>query len=165
MTTKPDAIALLKEQHEQVAELLDALASTTDRGVKIRQELLAKIEANLNAHMAIEEEIFYPAYKQAVSTKKDGKLYYEAVEEHKVAKHELKELGRQDPATVAFGAKAKVLKELVEHHVEEEEEELFPKARELMSKEELQDLGEKMSARLEKIRSGRAWDRSVNAAE
>jgi iron-sulfur cluster repair protein YtfE (RIC family) len=162
---KQDAIALLKEQHEDVKKLLDELASTTARGVKTRKELLSKIEVKLKSHMRIEEEILYPAYKNAVSTKKDEKLYYEAVEEHHAAAHELKRLNHQDPATVAFGGMAKVLKELVEHHVEEEEKELFPKVRELISKDELVALGEKMRERFEQIQSGKSWDRSTVAAE
>lgn len=160
----PDAIALLKEQHEATKKLLDELTSTTDRGVKTRQRLLSEIEKSLKAHMRIEEEILYPAYKQAVSTKKDERLYYEAVEEHHAAEHQLAQLMRQDPATVAFGGMANVLEELVSHHVKEEEEELFPKLRELFSKDELDELGAKMRARHDQIQTGKGWDRSEVAA-
>src|SRR5688572_22061299 len=128
-----DAIALLKAQHKSARELLKALVATTDRGVKTRKELLAKIQSELSQHMAIEEEIFYPEFKRAVETKKDKRLYYEAQEEHKAAKKVLKDIVHADPATVAFGGKVKVLMELVEHHIEEEEQEMFPKAREAFS--------------------------------
>ncbi len=106
----------------------------------------------------------YPAFKKAVSTKKDRRLYYEAVEEHHAAEHQLAQLTRQDPATVAFGGMANVLEELVSHHVEEEEEQFFSKLEQLLSKEELDELGTKMRARYEQIQAGRGWDRTEVAA-
>jgi hemerythrin superfamily protein len=156
---KTDAISLLTKQHAEARELLAALAKTTDRGVKTRTELLAKLRTALTAHMSIEEEIFYPAYKQAAERKKDQHLFYEALEEHRAAKKVLKDLRHADPASVAFGGKAKVLKELVEHHADEEEKEMFPIARDLMPKEQLSELGARMQERLEQIENGRAWDR------
>lgn len=158
-----DAIALLKQQHESARETFEALSHTTERGIKIRHELLAKLRSELTQHMLIEEEIFYPAFKAAVERKKDKRLYYEAQEEHKTAKAVLKDLVRSDPASVAFGAKAKVLKELIEHHIEEEEQEMFPRAREALSKEELVELAERMEVRRQAIEHGRSWDLTVTA--
>ena len=154
-----DAIALLKAQHKTARELLKALVATTDRGVKTRKELLAKIQSELTQHMLIEEEIFYPEFKLAVETKKDKRLYYEAQEEHKAAKKVLKDIVHSDPATVAFGGKAKVLMELIEHHIEEEEEEMFPKAREAFSKQELVEIAQRMETRRQAIEAGRTWER------
>jgi len=156
-----DAIALLKAQHKTARELLKALVATTDRGVKTRKELLAKIQSELTQHMLIEEEIFYPEFKRAVETKKDKRLYYEAQEEHKAAKKVLKDIVHADPATVAFGGKAKVLLELIQHHIEEEEEEMFPKAREAFSKQELVELAERMETRRQAIEAGRSWERPL----
>jgi hemerythrin-like domain-containing protein len=112
----------------------------------------------LKTHMHLEEEIFYPAYKAVAEKKSDEKLFYEAKEEHRAAERTLKDLKRSDVASVAFGGKAKVLLELVEHHAEEEESEMFPRARELMSKAELLELGKQMQQRKHEIDNGRAWD-------
>ncbi len=159
-----DAISLLKQQHKSTQETLMALTNTTERGIKIRHELLAKLRSELTQHMLLEEEIFYPAFKAAVERKKDKRLYYEAHEEHKAAKAVLKDLARADASSVAFGAKAKVLKELIEHHVEEEENEMFPRAREAFTKQELVELAERMQARKQAIENGRAWDRVASSS-
>lgn len=144
----PDAIKLLKEDHKKVRTLLEELEKTTDRAEKKRQKLLEEIELELQVHSAIEEEIFYPAFKHAAKRKDDTALYYEAREEHHVVNDvvvpELDEARIDSPE---FAGKAHLLKELVQHHVEEEERELFPRAKELFSKHELAALGEKMEHR------------------
>jgi len=155
-----NAISYLKEQHAQAREDLEALAATTDRGVKKRTHLLAQIEEELTHHMQLEEEIFYPAFKEAVERKKDKTLFYEAKEEHNAAKKVLHDLVRADVASLAFSGKAKVLHELVEHHMKEEEEEMFPIAKEVLSREELNELGERMISRKKQLETGRSWDRS-----
>ncbi|MDR6937360.1 MULTISPECIES: hemerythrin domain-containing protein [unclassified Luteibacter] len=142
-----DAIALLKQDHQVVKQLLEELAESTTRAVKKRQELLQKIHVNLKAHTTIEEEIFYPAFK-AAGKKDEEKMYYEALEEHRAAEDlVLPDLLNTDPSTEQFSGRAKVLKELIEHHVEEEEGDMFKDAKKLLSKEELQDLGARMEAR------------------
>ena len=161
---KQDAISILKEDHERVEKLLDKLTATTERGVKTRRELLSEINAELRAHMMIEEEIFYPAFRDAAGRKADERLYYEAKEEHRAADKVLADLRRADPATAAFGGKAKVLAELVKHHIGEEEKEMFSRAREILGKEALVDLGERMMARKQAIESGRSWDRVIEAS-
>jgi hemerythrin-like domain-containing protein len=160
---KKDAIALLKEDHEKVEKLLSKLAATTERGVQTRVELVEKIHAEIKAHTAIEEEIFYPAFREAATRKADERLYYEAKEEHRAADKVLADLRRADPSTAAFGGKAKVLCELVLHHANEEESEMFPRAREVLSKDELVTLAERMQARKEAIAHGRSWDRVSEA--
>jgi hemerythrin-like domain-containing protein len=140
-----DAIALLKEDHEKVRELLGQLEETTDRGASKREALLSKIEQELKIHTKIEEEIFYPAFRDAAEKQEDKKLYYEAVEEHHVVDLVLPEIKETEPDSEEFGAKAKVLKDLVEHHAEEEEKEMFPRARKLMGREELLRLGEELA--------------------
>jgi len=82
-----------------------------------------------------------------VEKKDDRKLYFEAVEEHHVVDMVLPELQKADVSSEEFGAKAKVLKDLVEHHIEEEESEMFPKARKVMDKSTLTKLGEAMQQR------------------
>jgi iron-sulfur cluster repair protein YtfE (RIC family) len=160
---KEDAISLLKEDHERVEKLLDKLTATTERGVKTRREILAELNGEIQAHTKIEEEIFYPAFRDASGRKADERLYYEAKEEHRAADKVLADLRRADPSTAAFGGKAKVLAELIKHHAGEEEKEMFARAREVLTKEELVDLGERMKARKEAIQSGRAWDRVTEA--
>ena len=142
-----DAIALLKADHKKVKGLLGQLEKSTEKAAARRTRLLSQIEMELTVHTTIEEEIFYPAYKDSVRSKDDRKLYFEANEEHHVVKGVLPEIGATDPATEVFGAKAKVLKELVEHHADEEEKEMFKSARKAMSPAELRDLGARMAAR------------------
>jgi hemerythrin-like domain-containing protein len=136
-----DAITLLKEDHQKVRELLSELEDTTERASSKRQQLLATIEQELKIHTKIEEEIFYPAFRDAAQKKDDKDLYYEAIEEHHVVDLVLPEIKDTDAGSEEFGAKAKVLKDLVEHHAEEEETEMFPRAEKLMDREELVRLG------------------------
>jgi len=142
-----DAITLLKEDHKMVKGLLSQLEKTTERGAERRRKLLGQIATEVKVHTTIEEEIFYPAYRDAVKKKDDRELYQEALEEHHVVDLVLPELKRADPAGEIFGAKAKVLKELIEHHAEEEEKEMFPKARKVLGAAELRDLGNRMESR------------------
>ncbi len=142
-----DAIRLLKADHVKVRELLTELADTTTRAVKKRTELLGQIRVNLKAHTMIEEEIFYPAFKKA-GDKQEAKMYFEALEEHRAAGDlVLPDLLDTPPDSDQFSGRAKVLKELVEHHVEEEETEMFKDAKKLLSKEQLAELGERMEQR------------------
>lgn len=142
-----DAIQLLKADHQEVKHLLTELADTTARAVKKRAELLEQIRINLKAHTQIEEEIFYPAFKKA-GKKEEAKMYYEAMEEHRAAGDlVLPDLLNTATDSEQFGGRANVLKELVEHHVKEEEEEMFKDARKLLSKEELNELGKQMEQR------------------
>jgi iron-sulfur cluster repair protein YtfE (RIC family) len=143
-----DAIALLKQDHEAVKKLLEELTATTSRAVKKRTDLLSKIAAELKAHMVIEEEIFYPAFKQQGGKSDDAKMYFEAIEEHRAAGDlVLPDLQKTKVESEAFSGRAKVLKELVTHHADEEEKEMFPRARKVFSKQELDELGAKMAER------------------
>ncbi|HMB33213.1 MAG TPA: hemerythrin domain-containing protein [Methylomirabilota bacterium] len=110
-----------------------------------REELLAEIERELKIHTTIEEQIFYPAFRDATEKAEDRKLYFEAQEEHHVVDTVLPELKSADPASETFAAKAKVLKDLVEHHAQEEETEMFPRARKLLGRGELVRLGEELA--------------------
>lgn len=140
-----DAIALLKEDHVKVRGLLGELEKTTEKAKSRREELLEEIERELKIHTTIEEEIFYPAFQKAAEKKDDRKLYYEAIEEHHVVDTVLPELKATEVGSEVFAAKAKVLKDLVEHHAEEEETEMFPRARKLLDRERLLQLGDEMA--------------------
>jgi hemerythrin-like domain-containing protein len=143
-----NAIQLLKDDHKKVKGLLAELEATTSRGVKKRSQLLATIGQELRAHTKIEEEIFYPAFKAAGEKSEDDKMYFEAMEEHRAAGElVLPDLEGTEPSSDKFSGRAKVLKELVEHHADEEEKEMFPRARKLLSAGELNALGAQMAAR------------------
>ncbi|MFN3580367.1 MAG: hemerythrin domain-containing protein [Pseudomonas sp.] len=139
-----NAIELLKDDHQKVLKLLGDITDTTERAVKKRTDLLAKIEAELAVHTTLEEEDFYPAYKKA-GGKPEARMYHEAVEEHRaVEKLVLPDLLKTDPGSLEFSGRIKVLKEMLEHHIEEEEEEMFKEAKKLLTKAQLDTLGEQM---------------------
>ena len=143
-----NAIELLKSDHQKVRGLLAELAETTHRASKTRIELLGKIALELRVHTTIEEEIFYPAFREAGEKHEDEKLFFEAMEEHRAAGAlVLPDLEATEVDSDQFGGRAKVLKELVEHHADEEEKEMFPRARELLGVDALRELGERMQAR------------------
>ncbi|MBA1273594.1 hemerythrin domain-containing protein [Stutzerimonas azotifigens] len=140
-----NAIDLLLQDHERIKDLLTRLTESTERAVKTRTELLQKLEMELTMHTQIEEQILYPAYKEA-GEKEDVKMYYEAKEEHRaVDSLVFPDLKATDPSTLEFSGRAKVCKELLEHHIEEEEEEMFPRARELFDEARLVEMGEQMN--------------------
>ncbi len=136
-----NAFQLLKEDHQKVSGIFQQLEPTTERAEKTRTELFAKLKQELDVHAQIEETIFYPAIKQAAETRE---LVFEGFEEHHVVKMLLRELEATPVDTEQWTAKLKVLKENVEHHVEEEEEEMFQKARQVLSEEQINDLGAQM---------------------
>lgn len=138
-----NAFELLKQDHKKVSGIFENLEPTTERGVKTREELFAQLKQELDIHARIEEEIFYPAIKEAKETRD---ITLEAYEEHNVVKQLLAELDELPKSDETWGAKLKVLKENVEHHVEEEEDEMFPSAREVLSTEQIEELGTRMEA-------------------
>src|ERR1700694_3286579 len=119
------ATDLLKRQHREVKTMFKKMEKTENaRG---RRDLMEQIAQALEMHTRIEEEIFYPAVR-GLETKKAEEMVAEALEEHHIVKLVLKELPQVDPEDERFEAKMKVLSELVEHHADEEEEEMFPTA-------------------------------------
>lgn len=139
-----DAIKLLTEDHEKVRALLNELDSTTERGVKTRSELFATIKGELAVHEIIEEEIFYPELKAHPKAKD---IVLEAYEEHHVVDEIMGELESLDVSDETWGAKATVMKENLEHHMEEEEGEMFETARSVFDASELEALGTRMETR------------------
>ncbi len=140
-----DAIALLKEDHKKVRKLLKELENAEDP--ERRSALFQQIDQEVKIHTQIEEEIFYPAFLDAARKKDERKLFFEANEEHGVVDLFLPKMREKNPGGEEFGADAKVLKDLVEHHAEEEETQMFPKARKLFSASELRDLGAQLEDR------------------
>ena len=153
-----NAITMLEDDHKKMRGLLDQLESTTERGVKTREELFATIKGELTLHETIEEEIFYPALK---SHPKAEDIVLEGYEEHHVVDLVMAELEDLPVDDESWGAKAKVMKENVEHHMEEEEGEMFKQARAVFDRRELEMLGERMAARKEQ--AGRELNIPVRA--
>ena len=139
-----DAITMLKNDHDKVKALLEQLGRTTERGVKTRQDLFTTIKAELTVHEIIEEEIFYPALKEHPRAKE---IVLEAYEEHNVVDTIMGEMEQTPLDDETWGAKAKVMTENIEHHIEEEEGEMFKQARQVFDKDELQELGARMEER------------------
>jgi hypothetical protein len=138
-----NAFALLKADHEKVAGILGTIEETTERAVKGRDELFARLKEELDLHARVEEEIFYPALEEDEETRE---ITLEAYEEHRLVKQLLSELEAEPKDTEEWTAKFTVLKENIEHHVEEEEGEMFRKARQLLSEQEIETLGARLQA-------------------
>ena len=143
-----DAMSLLKEDHRKVKKMLAELESTTERGVKTREELFTRVKQELVVHEAIEEEIFYPALKEHPKTKE---IALEGYEEHHVVDTVMAEIEGVAYDDEKWGAKFTVMKENLEHHIEEEEGEMFKQARQVFDQDELTQLGESMKARKEDL--------------
>ncbi|MGI8837922.1 MAG: hemerythrin domain-containing protein [Pyrinomonadaceae bacterium] len=136
-----NAFTLLKADHKKVAGILEKIDATTERGIKTREELFTQLKTELDIHTRIEETIFYPALEEADET---HDITLEAFEEHKVVKTLLGELESLGKDKEEWTAKFTVLKENIEHHVEEEEGEMFPKARKVLGDEGAETLGTRM---------------------
>lgn len=143
-TKSQDAIALLKEDHRTVEKLFKDFESAKGEGRK--EKLARQICMELTVHTNIEEEIFYPACEGKI----EEDMIKEAYVEHDSAKLLIAEIeagsGQSDDY---FDAKVKVLSEQVEHHVEEEEKELFPEVRK--ADIDLKALGEQLAARKQEL--------------
>jgi hypothetical protein len=142
-----DALSLLKADHDKVKKMLADGEQTTERAEKTRQELFDTLKAEMMLHERIEEEIFYPALKEHPKAKD---IVLEGFEEHHVVDEIMGELEATDVTDETWGAKFKVMKENIEHHIEEEEGEMFTQARQVFETDELEQLGERM-AELKKV--------------
>ena len=146
MPTKPkspkaqDATALLRADHKLVSELFSEYEKTSSPAKK--KALVSQICTELKVHAQVEEEIFYPAVKQAL---KDKELVPEATVEHATLKDLIAQVEFVEPDGEMFDAKIKVLSEYVKHHVKEEQNEIFPKAK--ATTLDMVSLGAQMAAR------------------
>lgn len=151
-----DAIELLTTQHEEAKALFRKIENAEDDE---KQELFERLADALAVHATIEEKQFYPATRNA----RTEDLLQEAVEEHLSAKRLIADLLEMTPEDPQFDAKVAVLKEQVEHHIEEEEGELFPKVRRMFKEDELEDLGVAMEDMAEDLKAGGAPRESIPA--
>ena len=136
------ATSLLESQHRKV----EALFKKLEAGRSDPAPVLEELANSLAAHMAIEQDIFYPAVKKV-----DDELINESFEEHALAEVALKRLLATDAEDEAFAARVTALKELIEHHVKEEEEELFPEVEKSVEEAELSTLGKAMKTRFDEV--------------
>jgi hemerythrin superfamily protein len=145
MSDKVNAVDLLEGQHREVEQLFAKLekASRDER----KQKLFVEIADKLAVHASIEEQVFYPAVK----AKRTEDILLESLEEHLGIKRVLADLIDIDATDETFDAKAKVLKEQVEHHVGEEEDDLFPKVKKIFDEETLIAIAEAMALLQEKL--------------
>jgi hemerythrin superfamily protein len=142
-----DAIALLKADHKKVKGLFAETDDLSDRATTQLKRIGDQVCQELTVHAEIEETIFYPAVKERAQRghKEERDLVLESYEEHSLVKKIISDLEAIDANDESYRPKLKVLREMVEQHVKEEERELFPGARELLNEDELMDLGMRMT--------------------
>jgi hemerythrin superfamily protein len=145
-----DATQLLKKDHKEVKALFKEFESLRGRATQKRQAMVMQLCQALTVHAQVEEELVYPLFKE-LRPREIKDLVVEAAEEHKVAKTLIGELMTLEPDDEQYEAKVTVLGEYVQHHVKEEEQELFPKARKHLSAKRLAELGEQIAARKETL--------------
>ena len=149
VTTPKEATALLRADHKLVSDLFAEYEATRVTSKKV--QLVARICQELTVHAQVEEEIFYPAVKAAL---KDKELVPEATVEHATLKDLIAQIENVQPDGEMFDAKVKVLSEYVKHHVKEEHNEMFPKAR--ATDLDMAELGAQLAARKEELMAMRA---------
>ncbi|WP_329493570.1 hemerythrin domain-containing protein [Kitasatospora herbaricolor] len=137
-----DAIVLLKDDHKTVEKLFKAFEKADDDAHAEKRRIVDQVIEELTVHALIEEQVFYPAAREAAPDTTDHVL--ESIEEHHVVVWMLSELASLDPKDERFDAKMSVLMENVRHHVEEEEKDWFPEVRKAMGRNRLVELGEQL---------------------
>lgn len=142
-----NAIEFLKNQHREVETLFKRIESLGDKGGKDKKRIFDEIYEKLDTHARLEEKIFYPEGREA-----DEDMTLEAYEEHDIVRTLLKKIAKTSPSDETFMAKVTVLKEVVQHHVEEEEEEYFPECEKELGEERLEELGQELKEATEKAR-------------
>lgn len=135
-TTKKDIFSLIKADHRKVESLFAKLEDTTERAVQTRERIFAELKMEINAHAEAEEQAIYPELKEEEKTEE---IAFESVEEHSIVKFLLKKLDQTPCDAKEWTAQITALKEVIEHHVEEEEEEMFKKMRAAYSEDELEE--------------------------
>ena len=146
-TAQQDAVAMLTAEHREVKQLFEQFEQLTDRAKVSKKKLADQICNALILHTTIEEEIFYPAVREA--TKEAEDKVDEAVVEHAAAKDLIAQIQEMDPDDELYDAKVKVLSEQIDHHVEEEEKEMFPMAKKAGL--DLAALGQEMAGRKQEL--------------
>jgi len=153
-----NAVKMLKADHDRVQALFKEFEAAGERAYEKKRGIAEEVFTELEIHTKLEEEIFYPALR-ARADQEGEELLDESLEEHHVVDVLMREMRKLDPGNDAYQAKFQVLMENVEHHIEEEEGEMFPMASERLE-DTLDSLGTKMEERKEELQtSGRAGGR------
>ncbi len=141
---------ILKKDHEEVKSLFQQLKETENGDAKKREELFAKVKTEIIPHQEGEEKVLYPALLENEETKDDA---LESIEEHHVAKLVLRELDSMNKDSDKWLAKLKVFKEIVEHHIEEEEDDIFEDTRKAISDDQMKSVIENFKKEKEAAKS------------
>ena len=139
-----DIYARIKQDHDHAREVMEKIKDTTARAEKTRLKLFGEFKLDMWAHHKVEEAVFYSFLRDDTSMSKDS---YEALNEHHVANGLLEELDTFPGDSEEWGVKFGALSELIEHHIDEEEKDFFPKAKKLLSKEQANLMGSRFDAR------------------
>jgi len=138
-----NAIALLKADHRVVEQLFDKLDGLTGKSARGKKSIVDQLVRELSIHVAIEEQVFYPAVREIAG---EEEAVLEALEEHGVAKWELDAIQSMNADDERLDAKLRVLRDVVLHHIDREESEVFPKARQALGVARLNELGKRLEA-------------------
>jgi hemerythrin-like domain-containing protein len=130
--------SVLKQDHRKVQDIINALCETTEKALQKRERLFTELKRELDIHSRLEEELFYPTLKEKEKTKK---ITYEAYQEHLLVENLLNEMDKLSHDAPEWTAKLSVLKENLNHHIKEEENELFPLARTVYKPEQAEEIG------------------------
>jgi iron-sulfur cluster repair protein YtfE (RIC family) len=146
------ATTILKKDHRMVSGLIMTLEMTPKISATVRKTLFDQIKNNVMVHAQVEEEIFYPAIRKVMYGGDSSKVA-EAYHEHQIVKDLLNQMAGMDPVSDEFDRKLTEFKNNITHHVEEEENEMFPHVQERMSSEELEEIGRRMHDRKMHLKS------------
>jgi hemerythrin superfamily protein len=138
MKRNENLFQLLKKDHRLVSSLFSKISKTKENAGKTREKLYLELRENLDLHARAEEAVVYPLLKEREKTKDIG---YEAVEEHAIVKFLFSKIDAEEPTSDEWMAQVCVLQEVVDHHVEEEEDEMFKKMEKAFSEEEIAEMG------------------------
>jgi iron-sulfur cluster repair protein YtfE (RIC family) len=139
----PSIYDLLHQDHEKVKRALDRILDTTDGAEKTREKLFSEIRHDLELHTRFEEDVFYPQFRDASEDDDADDEVEDALEEHAEAKDMLEKLSAMDKTSEEFVETVEELKQALEHHISDEEEEMFPQARKALDEDTARQMGDR----------------------
>lgn len=139
----PAIYDMLHQDHEKVKHALNQILDTTDGAEKTREKLFEQVRQDLEVHTKFEEQVFYPTFRKAKDDTEAKEEIADALDEHQEAKSMLDEMARMDKTSDDFVKKVETLKKALEHHISDEEDEMFPQARKTLSDEDAMTMGDR----------------------
>ncbi|MEX2495893.1 MAG: hemerythrin domain-containing protein [Woeseia sp.] len=139
----PSIYELLHQDHDKVKKALTRILDTSDGAAKTREKLFSEIKQDLEIHTRFEEEVFYPQFRDAKGDEEAEDAVDDALDEHAEAKGMLEKLSSMDKSSDEFLETLDELKQALEHHISDEEEEMFPEAREALDDEKAREMGDR----------------------